>query len=133
MLDQRQTATQEKGRTPLHLKQTCAELDTLPLWRKIACALGLARLSGTKSKTTREFLPEPASELSQNSSPAQARIAEQEAVPAFPGVAAERGTPRAKLTYARLESLDAYLRDKTKREANSLLSSPAPELSSPGA
>lgn len=130
MLDQRQTATQEKGRTPLHLKQTCAELDTLPLWRKIACALGLARLSGTKSKTTREFLPEPASELSQNSSPAQARIAEQEAVP---GVAAERGTPRAKLTYARLESLDAYLRDKTKREANSLLSSPAPELSSPGA
>ncbi|HNN63681.1 MAG TPA: hypothetical protein PKH78_11595, partial [Candidatus Obscuribacter sp.] len=65
--------------------------------------------------------------------PAQARIAEPEEVPAVPGVAAESGTPRAKLTYARLESLDAYLRDKTKREANSLLSSPAPELSSPGA
>lgn len=131
MLDQRQTATLERGRTPLHLKQTCAELDTLPLWRKIACALGLSRLSGTKSETTRELLPEPSSELSQNSSPEQAQIAE--AAPAVPRVTAESGTPRAKLTYARLESLDAYLRDKSKREANSLLSSPAPELSSPGA
>ncbi len=110
MHDQSQAASApEKGRSGLRLKQTCAELDSIPSWRKFACTLGLARLVGMKSKAERR--PDQTQPLAKNSQPLEAPRAEA------PPWSEEK--PKAKLTYARLESLDAYLRDKCKSECRS--------------